>query len=165
MLLSRERLAGGRYRWQLNALEVAELDAVASALAATVERAVADGFDGDELAELEAAAAEASEALEDARAQGDLVMREILVSEVDRIGEDARREHLDDPYRAVSAENRAAIGASLVRYRGAEVADGLATYRGMPPIDRDLVQRCWHEINDVTDDEVAALLGSREATT
>jgi hypothetical protein len=149
----------GAYRWQLNPDEVLDLEIVAN----TLGKQAANPPEGTDADTLQEAFEEADAAVEAARTRGELVLREVLVGEIDRLGDDAARQHADDPWRRMSAEQRDAIAASFVSFRGVEVGDGAATYRGLDPIERDLVQRCWHQINDVDEAEVVAFLGSREA--
>jgi hypothetical protein len=148
-----------RFRWYLDP-EVPDLEAAVEA----IERAVQEASTLDDAAAVEKTLEHAREELEQAQAASELVMRELGVSEVDRIGEDILRRGRKDPWSVVAEELRDLLAASLVRFRGEDVVDGLASYRSMTAIERDLAQRCWHAINNVSEDEAVAFLGSRGAT-
>jgi hypothetical protein len=158
VLATQTSVGDRRFRWYLNP-EVADLEAAVEA----IEKALEESSPEEDAAIAETLE-HAREELAHAQAVSELVLREIGVSEVDRIGEDALRRGRNDPWSVVAEEQRALLTTSFVKVRGEDVVDGLATYRSMTAIERDIVQRCWHAINSVSEDEAVAFLGSRGAT-
>lgn len=159
VLATQRSIGDRRHAWYFDP-DVSDLEAAVGA----IERAVREANTFDEAESIEETLGHAREELDQARSTSELVMRELGVSEVDRIGEDALRRRRDDPWSIVAEEQRGLLAASLVRLRGEDVVDGLASYRSMTAIERDLVQRCWHAINDVSEVEAVAFLGSRGTT-
>ena len=144
------------FRWQLNA---ADVQAAQSAWDAAIAAAAVVPDDANAAEDQEMCKRALAEVSDD----GALILREVLVGEMDRLGEDAYKQYPDDMTSAVSEELKRGIGISLEYWRGQTIKDGLSTYSQFSAQERDIVQTCWERINGVEDGEALMFLGSGEA--